>query len=349
MSMNNCTTGSDFEQLCVNALTGRISRKDRKRLDVWLNKSDENRAFFEECKKLWRQTNLIEPVEKFNTKKEWNRLSHSLNLGSDIKTKRTAFFPRNLNGLMHVIGQIRPAPAILIILGLMLGVLLPFFFRTTGMSTHITHSAQKEYIRLPDGTGVWLNSQSELKYRRSFSGQKRQVYLSGEAYFAVVPDNKPFVVVTENAYTEVLGTAFNVWARHDETRVVVKRGRVRLTAARCDTERVDLIKNQASRIVQETNPRKPSHVDADRLIGWMEGRLVFEKSPLPEILEEIERYYDVHITLLDSSLTNKTVTATFENNSLHSVLTSLCLSLGVRFNFRSDHEIEFGHDMGDVS
>jgi len=349
MSINHHKIDPEFEQLCVHALKGHISQKEKRRLNVWLKQSDENRAFFENYRELWQQTDLAVPPEEYNLKKEWARLSRTLDLESERETTRTSFISQKWAGFRQFFGQIRPAMAVLVVLGLMVGVFVPLFFHSTGMQTHITQSAQKEYIRLPDGTGVWLNSQSELRYQRSFSGQKREVHLSGEAYFAVVPDSKPFVVMTENACTEVLGTAFNVWARHQETRVVVKRGRVRLAQARCDTERIEITKNQTSRIVQAMNPEEPKTVDAGRLIGWMEGRLVFEKRTLSEIIEEIERYYDVQINLIDTSLAQKTLTATFENNSLYSVLSSLSLSLGVRFNYRSEQEVDIGLLMGDAS
>ena len=154
--------------------------------------------------------------------------------------------------------------------------------------------------------------------------------------------------MTKNACTEVLGTAFNVWSRHDETRIIVKNGKVRLKRSPHDTLQVEIVRNQMSRVTQQLPPEKPNTVNADQKIGWMEGRLVFEKTTLLEIIEEIERYYGIRINLLDETLARETLTASYNNTSLSNVLQSLSLSCGTNYRYLSEQQIDFGMSAKDM-
>ena len=342
---------NEYEQLCVRAITNSLTPTEKNELNNWLNRSEENRAYYEDCKLTWQQTGLSAPPQTPDAQKEWHDLARSLSLSP--KKKKTGLLPsiphqvRSLLNPSHV--RTRWAFASAAIFLVVTFSLIQFVFNTSGIQTVITQSTEKTVVRLPDGSEVWLNSQSTLRYTKKFSTKERKVHLTGEAYFTIVKGEKPFVVCTENARTQVLGTAFNVWARHQETRVIVKRGHVRLTRSSRDSVSVDLIKNQMSRIDQQSPPENPQSVNAENRIGWMEGRLVFEKTPLSEILEEIERFYGVNINLTNDTLTRETLTATFENIPLYTVLESLSLSYNTTYRVRSEGQIDFGILKEDLS
>jgi transmembrane sensor len=155
----------------------------------------------------------------------------------------------------------------------------------------------------------------------------------------VTRDERPFLVITENARTTVLGTEFNVWARNEQTRVIVREGSVRFKSINADDGDVLLLREEMSRITGNQPPQVPKRVDTERLLGWLEGRLVFEKTPLTEILDELERYYDVFIESADSELAQETLTATFDHLPLETVLSSICLTLGAQYRFEDEKYI----------
>jgi transmembrane sensor len=342
---------NEYEQLCIRAVTDSLTPSEKKDLDAWLNQSEENRTYFKDCKRTWQQTGLSAPPEIPDARTEWLDLAQSLSISP--KKKKTGLLPsisrqmRSLWNPSHV--RIRWAFASAAVVLVAAFALMQFVFNTPGIQTVITQPAEKTVVRLPDGSEAWLNSESTLRYAKKFSAKERKVRLTGEAYFTVVQDEKPFMVCTENARTLVLGTAFNVWARHQETRVIVKRGHVRLARSSKDGVSVDLTKNQMSRIDQQSPPENPQSVDAEHRIGWMEGRLVFEKTPLAEILEEVERFYGVKIYLTNETLTRETLTATFENIPLSTLLQSLSLSYNTAYRVRSESQIDFGISKEDAS
>ena len=334
----------DYEQLCVKAVTSSLTSSEQEELKNWLKQSEENRAYYEDCKRTWQQTGLSAPPEIPDAQTEWHDLARVLSITPNMK--KTGLLPslsQRLRSLWSTSSaQSRWAFATAAAVLVLAFSLIQFVFNTSGFQTVMTQTAEKRIVRLPDGSEVWLNSESTLQYKKKFSAKERKVRLTGEAYFTIIKDKKPFVVCTENARTQVLGTAFDVWARHQETRMIVKRGHVRLMSSLQDSISVDLIKNQMSRIDQQDPPENPSSVNAENRIGWMEGRLLFEKAPLSEILEEVERFYGVKIDLMNDTLTNETLTASFENIPLATVLQSLSLSYNTAYRIRPDGQIDFG-------
>jgi len=103
-----------------------------------------------------------------------------------------------------------------------------------------------------------------------------------------------------------------------------------------DQSDIILSEGQMSRITGNMQPSAPQTVDAEYLLGWLEGKLVFERTPLNEIVSELERYYDVSIELEVAGLAQNTITASFENSPLEPVLSSICLTLGARYKFEAD-------------
>lgn len=162
---------------------------------------------------------------------------------------------------------------------------------------------------LPDGSSVELNSGTMLSYPRRFSAwpfvpaERRTVRLQGEAFFDVRARPRPFVVETFNARIEVLGTQFNVRARADagpvDTRVTLTSGRVRVRAAQHPDRTVLLSKaGQSSRVAAPTAaPTAPQEVGVERVLAWRRQGFAVTDWPLAAIFGELERRYDVAITV----------------------------------------------------
>ena len=148
------------------------------------------------------------------------------------------------------------------------------------------------WIVLPDGTRVWLNAATELKYPAAFHAKERRVYLKGEAYFEVAPDkNRPFYVETEEVKIRVLGTVFDVNTHYTRgVRTVLVEGAVALEWG--DQKEIRMKPGELADFDRTTTEVTLKEVDVTSYISWKEGYFVFEDEPLEEIMHTLSLWYD---------------------------------------------------------
>ncbi len=152
-------------------------------------------------------------------------------------------------------------------------------------------------MTLSDGTDVWLNSESEIKFPVKFVGNKRVVFLKGEAYFKVAHDKKkPFIANLDRGSVEVLGTEFNISAYGDEQEMVTTlvNGSVKFTSDINNSEQV-LKPNQQIAFNKSTNVTTMKDVDVYPFVAWKEGKFYFKSMELDKILRQLERWYDFNL------------------------------------------------------
>ncbi|MNJ95652.1 fec operon regulator FecR [compost metagenome] len=156
-------------------------------------------------------------------------------------------------------------------------------------------------VTLSDGTKVWLNAESSLKFPSSFSGAaQRKVVLKGEAYFEVAKNKKqPFLVTTDRQEVEVLGTHFNINSYSDElsTKTTLLEGAVRVNQT---------ILTPGHQSVLTNGIIKVNKVNPDEAIDWKNGEFVCNNEPLSSIMRKISRWYDVEVVYSHPELKNKT-------------------------------------------
>ena len=149
---------------------------------------------------------------------------------------------------------------------------------------------------LPDGTHVWLNSDSELSFPLQFDSTKREVSLSGEAYFDVTKDpQKPFTVkLTGGIEVKVLGTQFNVQAYPDEKTIetTLCEGSVNVSDGTKETTLTPSLQAVYSKTDKSITTRK---VDIRLYTSWKKGLFVFENKPLEEIMTTLSRWYNINV------------------------------------------------------
>ena len=191
---------------------------------------------------------------------------------------------------------------------------------------------QKANITLPDGSKVWLNSQSKLTYSPNFNLKKRELQLNGEAYFEVAhnPD-KPFIVHSNDIAVEALGTAFGVKAYNEDNLIssILMKGKVRVTTP--DGESI-LMPNDRIMYDKTSHKKVLSTVtNAIDFTGWIHNELHFENESLGEISKTLQRVYNVEIIYVSEKLRNQRYTGTLNNNSLESVLNIITLTSPISF------------------
>jgi len=332
-------TWNDHE-FFIRAYSGQLSTSEKKEFEMWLEASSENQKVYQEFTHVWGEMKPPEPPVIPDIKKEWKSLEDALHLSSPGVSKQSRWksiesWSLQLNGFGE--RRIRIAGVVMVsVLILFMGYTIwKSYSHRSQIHEIITLNRQMTHISLSDGSSIQLNHGSRIQFQESFTRSERLVTLLGEGFFEVIPDKRPFVVATENAKVIVLGTRFNVWSRREKTRVIVQEGRVHLESKEHPEQKIILMEDQMGQIKGKENPPPPESVDANYLIGWMDGRLVFEKMTLSEVVQEIERFYDVEIVVENSQFLSQTLTANFEESKLETVLSSLCLTLGAEYQFEA--------------
>jgi len=173
------------------------------------------------------------------------------------------------------------------------------------------------FVKLSDGTKVWLNSDSKLKYPVRFSGTSRKVELIyGEAYFEVSPstlhDGANFIVATQNQVVEVLGTEFNIKAYQEDAIIATTlvEGKVSLTNSATQQQEY-LMPNQQLKLNTKTNKVSIQQVDPENIVSWKNGFFKFKNTSLKEIMIVLSRWYDMDVAFKDKDLKKKKFNGVF--------------------------------------
>jgi len=191
------------------------------------------------------------------------------------------------------------------------------------------HNAKgtKSIIQLPDGSKIWLNADSKIRYPESFKGGSREIYLNGEAFFDVVKNPEhPFIIHLANGTVKVLGTSFNVRAYDNEPVVEtsVATGRIAfIPKYRTTHKKQDTIVVAADHKASYTFTREELHTSPTSSVedkAWTEGKLIFRGMTMQQIAVELERNFGKKVVFVDSTPLEYVFTGSFENNTLDEIM-----------------------------
>jgi transmembrane sensor len=201
---------------------------------------------------------------------------------------------------------------------------------------------EKKKITLADGTQVLLDSGSRFKYPQNFYGENRSVFLNGEGYFNVTPNNeKQFIINANHAEIKVLGTKFNVraWRQSRKVAVAVAEGKVLLRSKSVNQKKSVLIsKGQYSILPKNGAPTKPHHVDIDRHVSWIDRDIAFDNTPLREILDQLERWYDVRFILDGKISVSDLITVHAKSKPIDEIIELIAYIAGFKYKI-AGHKI----------
>ncbi|WP_205508411.1 FecR family protein [Longitalea arenae] len=194
------------------------------------------------------------------------------------------------------------------------------------LAKKITSRSEYKYMLLPDSTQVWLNAASTLEYPKLFAAGKREVFLTGEAYFDVKHADKiPFLIHTGNVTTSVLGTAFNIKAYPGRENIIVSvsRGRVRVHYG--SKEVAILTQGQQVRVGNVNKTVIQKKLPVHEVAPWQQGNLVYDDETISDIVADLERIYDVHIRLDNEALARERISTSFRREiGIEPALQVLC-------------------------
>lgn len=198
-------------------------------------------------------------------------------------------------------------------------------------------------VALPDGSNVWLNHSSSLRYPATFRNDLRTVELKGEGFFEVAhnPDS-PFIVSAGGLDIIAVGTTFNVLAYPDESKIETSliNGKVILQRKSVSGEPVEMEMKPSEMVVYCRDEEEfiTRDISDDRYFSWKDGKIVFNEEPMDEVVKKLSRWFNVEITIQDQELNELTFTGTFINETLYEVMELITLITPAKYSISSRHE-----------
>ena len=260
--------------------------------------------------RIWSTAGEIAIPEPPDINQEWFRLKNAMNNSQTPSRSH------------HLIPWALALTTILVT-----AILIGFSVSTTTSTKYTTQRGQRLSLNLPDRSLVLLNAATHLSFSDGFNKDNRTVQLKGEAFFEVEHGDHPFLIHTEAADIEVVGTKFNVFARGGLTRIGVIDGIVRVTAR---TGEVQLLKQgqtvQCSASGFATN--KPQTISYQSFPAWPKDQLLCNERSLASVIREVERRYDIEIMLDRPDLAPIPINGLLQAQDLEQLLGSLCTMVG---------------------
>jgi ferric-dicitrate binding protein FerR (iron transport regulator) len=311
------------EILITRYLNGEASQDEIGELQKWLDSSKDNLLYFQQLKNIWDNSEHANDIKMIDVDKAFNLIK-----------KRVIFKSPSTNFLYYW----KKIAAVLLI-PLVLGNLLYFLFRSNNWSTNqrpvynelFAAFGTRSALKLSDGSSVWLNSGSSIKYPDRFVGNNRTVILKGEAYFEVESDpKKPFIVETSSLSVKATGTKFNVsgYTSSDFAEVTLVTGKVEVSLAdnKKNTNGIKLEINQHLSFNKVTGNTSIIKEDTYKYISWKDGKLIFRNEPLSQVVKKISQIFNIDIEIKGEEIQNYCFRATFQDESLSEILKLLKMS-----------------------
>jgi ferric-dicitrate binding protein FerR (iron transport regulator) len=317
----------------------------------------------------WFKDNSYDIVRRISMKSYWNSLEsseikkdnppyipgqmlaqihHKINLEESAEKKQKTNISNNKRFLL----TLNKIAAILII---PLVIFTLYMYSNNGgflQGKEITYSEvfapknSRLNIQLPDGTNVWLNHGTSLKYPQQFANDKRQVQLTGEGYFQVEKDQeKPFLVQTGNFDIRVEGTAFNVSAYKDDNSITttVEEGKVALETTTGNKQKntiTTLTAKQQSVFSKSSQETTIKQVDPKKYVSWKDGKLMLIDDPMARVKKKLERWYNIEVKIMDPKVYDYRYTATFTHESIEQAMKYLSMAAPISYEIKSGEKQE---------
>jgi ferric-dicitrate binding protein FerR (iron transport regulator) len=367
--MKEKNISDSLREAIVGYYTNMLTQPQAEELLEWLGEDEENRRYFNELEKVWYASGQLSKKEK-DINGAWSILLDKIK-ENDIRKMPKPELRIGISLLFRV------AAAVLLLAVVGMGTV--FVFRSPKVKSEVAYfeafapKGSRSFITLSDGSTVWLNSGTKLRYQSNFGKEGRDLFLEGEAYFVVAKNAEiPFTVRTSDVCVTAIGTAFNVKAYDDEGSIetTLEKGEVRIDALdnsriKPESTPVYLKPNQKAVYIKsnknisvnnsvqqvQKNVNEPAAKiktiplsienmsDTKLTTSWKDSRWIFKSEKLLSLKPILERRYDVSIIFRDSVLMSYKFTGTLKEESLEQVLKAICLASPIKYEINHNQVI----------
>ncbi len=343
-------------KLVAKYLAKECTNEEKATLEAWLSENSDNAARMKEIERIWEASGKENQLDNiFNTELDWavlqSRIEDEYLAPNSRNGARGGMF--SLNSSWSVAIRV----AAIFLLAALVGTYtyksfyvqepaaLEIAFREISMA-----KGQRGGVTLSDGTKVYLNSDSKIVLPSVFEKDLREVYLEGEAYFDVAKNpNRPFIIKTNGAIVQVLGTSLSVrnYLGDKTVQTVVEEGVVSFRAEdEALSEGVILTAGKLGRLNLEDKVIVKEQVeDLELYLSWKEGYLKFNDASMKEVAQQLERKYDIEVNFVSKDIAELHLTAELKSRSINNVLQTIATSLGLQYKLNQDR-VDFSLESG---
>jgi len=321
----DCNSRKNAEKL-AKYLGSEMSEAESRTFEEEFSGSEEHKARIEKLKKQWSAMNGYKASKSPDIRKAWDKLHERLQdekliPAQNIVVKRL---------LVH--NLVRIAAVVLILLGI--GAVI---YMNVGrkpavelVQLNTENSANTLIKTLSDGSVIYIAQNSLFSFREKFKSGSRNVELQGEAFFDIVPNpDRPFIIETDEALIQVLGTAFNVKTQNgDGLELFVDRGKVKVTL-KMDPSNSEMVM-AGEKISNIKNSLVKSKHTPNEATAWYKQRMHFKDETLQNIIHVLNRNFNTNFVLADNEIGKHKLTVTFHNETTETMTELICVALNLK-------------------
>lgn len=363
-----------LQKAIIGYYSNQITKEQADELIAWIEKSEENRKYFNSIGEVWKLTGSL-------YEEDFNVDSALVNVRERIRENDFRKIPGRM---MHIRLSRLYMIAVVIVFLVALGVLSYLYFKPAqpafdegGLFEALAPKGSRSYIIMPDGTSIWLNADTRLKYSAEFGNSTRDVFLDGEAYFKVEKNAElPFRVITSDISITALGTSFNVKSYNDESVIetTLEEGLLEIESLRplddpgnaelftlkpnqsavfikksasADDINANIVINNSVSKQRENETEKSQNIeildpvqirevtDTKLYTSWKDSRWIIKNEKLNELSPKLERRFDVRFIFMNTDLEDYAITTTLLDEPLEQVLNAISLTTPIKFEVKS--------------
>lgn len=323
------------KEIIIKHIKGEATDIEHRMVMEWFNISESNKKYYYELKNIDVLSALPDSLAPLSDARKLIRRSGS----REVKIWRNLFAAASVLLLLVISGTI-----LLYINKIDNLEVVGKTYKTIAQNPDLfyyTDKGVKAIVYLPDSSKVWMNSDTKITFPKEFSGDVRRVSISGEAFFDVVSNpDVPMIVSTQKGMKiEVLGTKFMVrsYDNDDDAQATLYEGRINIVSEKGRVrELLKTIRPNESIIYKNRIFTQVKDIDTSKVKAWTNGYLIFDKTPLNEVVKKLERWHGKTIEVKDSSILGYKFTAKFKSESIFQILEMLKFSTPIDFENRDD-------------
>jgi transmembrane sensor len=275
----------------------------------------------------WKELSKMNDEKEINVDKAWNNVFSRMN--------ESGYLTENVRGRVSFVKSSFMRIAAISLVVLSLGFAAAYLINPGIFSKNITiasgNNEKNVEVALPDGSRIFLNRNSEFRYRSNFGDRNRNVTLTGEAYFEIAPDGAmPFIIDAGNARVKVVGTSFNVITNNirSEVEVFVKTGKV-LLSNNSGSKSMALEPGYVGTIDDEITGKELNK--NPNYLSWKTGLLVYNGQKLDIVFSDLKRVYNMDIEAADPSILENRWTSPIDNQPQETIIRLICASFNLSY------------------
>ena len=315
-----------YAETLAKYLSGEMSEPELRDFEKEIAVSEENKTSIEKMKKQWSSMKGYTEPKLPDTRNAWNKLHSRLDDEKLIPTQFNEMKRRVMPGLL------RAAAVLLILFGVSAVIYFQMNRKPSSELVRVdTGNETNTLIKtLNDGSVIYIAQNSLFSFPKEFESDSRNVALKGEAFFDIASNpEKPFIIETDEALIEVLGTAFNVKTQDGHAfELSVDRGKVKVTLKN-DPSHSELVVAGEKINTVKNNFVKTKYI-ADRANMWYKQRMHFKDESLQNIIRVLNRNFNTTFAIAEKETGNRKLTVTFNNETAETMTELICVTLNLK-------------------